>query len=111
MIEKTTRLNLLYDFYKKLLTEKQQYIFELYFQDDLSFGEIAEELHISRQAANDTIRRVEATLLEYENKLMLVHKYELRKKMIEKWRSLIQTFSDEDQTALQSMIDEYERLE
>ena len=56
-MEKTLRMSLLFDFYGALLTERQQDVFQLYFGDDLSLGEIAEELRISRQAVYDTLRR------------------------------------------------------
>ena len=43
MLEKTTRINYLYDFYQSLLTEKQKSYMSLYYLDDYSLGEIAEE--------------------------------------------------------------------
>jgi len=62
MLEKTTRVNFLYDFYQTLLTEKQQVYMQLYYLDDLSLGEIAEEYGVSRQAVYDNVRRTEAML-------------------------------------------------
>ena len=44
MLEKTTRMNYLYDFYQSLLTPKQRNYMYLYYLDDYSLGEIAEEL-------------------------------------------------------------------
>ena len=64
-MEKTLRMSLLFDFYGALLTERQQDVFQLYFGDDLSLGEIAEELRISRQAVYDTLRRVGLILEEW----------------------------------------------
>lgn len=52
LLEKTTRMNFLYDFYNSLLTPKQQSYMSLYYLDDYSLGEIAEEYEISRQADN-----------------------------------------------------------
>lgn len=111
MIEKTTRLNLLYDFYKNLLTQKQQHIFELYFQDDLSFGEISEELDISRQAVNDTLRRTEAILLEYEEKLSLAYKYEQRLEAITNIRNLLPSLKAEDRAVIESIVKQLEDLD
>ncbi|MBZ4653848.1 MAG: hypothetical protein JG781_1187 [Peptococcaceae bacterium] len=69
------RRSLLFDFYGQLLTKKQQEIYDLYFQQDLSLGEIAELHRVSRQAIYDLLRRTEETLEEYENKLGLVRKH------------------------------------
>ncbi|QFF98508.1 putative DNA-binding protein [Psychrobacillus glaciei] len=83
MIEKTTRMNFLFDFYQALLTDKQRSYMQLYYLDDLSLGEIAEEYDISRQAVYDNIRRTEAMLEEYEEKLCLFSKFQNRQETIE----------------------------
>ena len=56
-IEKTNRMNALFEFYSTLLTEKQMNYMELYYADDFSLGEIAEEYEVSRQAVYDNIKR------------------------------------------------------
>lgn len=61
----------LFDLYGSLLTEKQSHIMEMYYFDDLSLGEIGEDLGISRQAVHDTIKRCEDAIEEYERKLGL----------------------------------------
>ena len=81
MLEKTTRINYLFDFYQALLTSKQQSYMSLYYLDDLSLGEIAEEYEISRQAVYDNIKRTEAMLEEYEEKLLLFQKFQERKQI------------------------------
>ncbi|CAH1203079.1 hypothetical protein PAECIP111891_02223 [Paenibacillus allorhizoplanae] len=81
MLEKTNRINLLFDFYEALLTDKQRTFLELYFHDDYSLGEIAENFTISRQAVYEHIKRAELTLQEYESKLKLLHKHEQRMKL------------------------------
>lgn len=83
MIEKTTRINFLFDFYQSLLTDKQRSYMELYYLDDHSLGEIAEEYEISRQAVYDNIRRTEMMLEEYEVKLNLFKKFAERQIIIE----------------------------
>ena len=65
-MEQRVRLGRLFDAYGCLLTEKQQKCLELYFCDDLSLAEIADELEVSRQAIHDLIKRVEHTLERYE---------------------------------------------
>jgi len=68
MIEHTIRINYLLDFYKILLTEKQKFALEMYYQEDLSLVEIAQNLDVSRQAIYDLLKRGENILEEYEDK-------------------------------------------
>jgi len=89
MLEKTTRVNFLYDFYQTLLTEKQQVYMQLYYLDDLSLGEIAEEYGVSRQAVYDNVRRTEAMLEDYEEKLKLFSKFRNRMEIIDKLEQLV----------------------
>ncbi len=71
LLEKTKKVALLFDYYGKLLTEKQQDIIKLYYYHDLSLGEIAEKVGISRQAVYDHLQRGEKLLLDYEEKLKI----------------------------------------
>lgn len=82
-LKQRVRLGRLFDAYGDLLTEKQQKCMELYFCDDLSLGEIADDLEVSRQAIHDLIKRVEKTLERYENKLELLAQEEKVKRKIE----------------------------
>ncbi|MBO0428055.1 putative DNA-binding protein [Vagococcus fluvialis] len=82
-IEKTNRMNALFEFYSTLLTEKQMNYIELYYGDDLSLGEIAEEYGVSRQAVYDNIKRTEKLLETYEKKLHLYSNYIVREEIIE----------------------------
>ncbi|HIX44226.1 hypothetical protein QI30_10565 [Kurthia sp. 3B1D] len=81
LLEKTTRMNFLFDFYQALLTDKQRSYMQLYYLDDLSLGEIAESYKVSRQAVYDNIRRTEAMLEEYEEKLQLFTKFQKRQQI------------------------------
>ena len=81
-LEKTTRMNYLFDFYQELLTPKQRSYMMLYYLDDHSLGEIAEEYNITRQAVYDNIRRTEAMLEEYEKKLELFEKFKQRQELV-----------------------------
>jgi len=83
MLEKTMRINYLFDFYQALLTPKQRSYMSLYYLDDLSLGEIADEYEVSRQAVYDNIKRTEAMLEEYEVKLQLFQKFLERSNIIE----------------------------
>ena len=61
-------LVLLYDYYGDLLTDRQRECFEMRYNQDLSLGEIAEELGISRQGVHDNLTRTEALLRNMEAK-------------------------------------------
>lgn len=82
MLEKVAWMNLLYDFYGQLLTERQNNFMELYYGQNLSLGEIAEEFSVSRQAVYDTLKRAEQILNQYEDKLGLVAKFNSEKKRL-----------------------------
>ena len=64
----TTELILLYDYYGELLTDRQRECFELRYYQDLSLGEIGQELWISRQGVYDNLNRTEALLKKMEEK-------------------------------------------
>ena len=64
----------LYEVYKKLLTENQAELFNLYYNCDLSLGEISEIKGISRQGVSDAISKTRELLEEYEEKLLLLSK-------------------------------------
>ena len=59
---------LLFDYYGDLLTERQKLCFDMHYNQDLSLGEIAQELSISRQAVYDNLSRTEALLRNMEEK-------------------------------------------
>ena len=108
LLEKTTRMNFLFDFYQALLTDKQRSYMELYYLDDHSLGEIAESYSISRQAVYDNIRRTEAMLEEYEDKLKLFEKFQQRQQVLEQLAKLIEAGSTnvEQQLALLEQLKE-----
>ena len=61
-------MSLLYDYYGDLLTEKQRACFDLYYNQDLSLSEIAEETGVTRQGVRDTLVRAAALLGNMEEK-------------------------------------------
>ncbi|MBU5594587.1 putative DNA-binding protein [Amphibacillus sp. MSJ-3] len=83
MLEKTTQINFLFDFYQALLTPKQRDYMELYYLEDHSLGEISEAYKVSRQAVYDNIRRTESMLKNYEEKLKLYDKFVKRQTVLE----------------------------
>ncbi len=68
-LSKKVDLAFLSAFYGGMLTEKQRRILSLHCEEDLSLGEIAEEVGISRQAVHETLMRAAARLTEMEEKL------------------------------------------
>lgn len=65
---------LLLEVYGSMLTEKQQSVMELYYWEDLSLGEISQDLGVTRQAVRDGIKRSEQILNGFEEKLGLAEK-------------------------------------
>ena len=61
-------MTLLFDYYGELLTQRQQMCFDLYYNQDLSLAEIAQELQVSRQGVYDNLSRAEAALRNMEEK-------------------------------------------
>lgn len=71
MLDRLNRINLLFDIYAPLLTDRQQEVLQLYFSDNYSLAEIAAEYVVSRQAVHDLIHRSLNALERFENKLRL----------------------------------------
>lgn len=76
------RIALLFDFYGPLLTERQQELIRAYYLEDLSLAEIADADGVSRQAVHELIRRSEAALQEYEQRLGFVAEHLRRKELL-----------------------------
>ena len=62
-------LVLLLDYYGGMLTDKQKECFDMRYNQDMSLGEIAEMLGISRQAVNDSLTRTETLLRRMEENI------------------------------------------
>ena len=69
------RMALLYDFYGDVLTDRQKEFYDLYYNEDLSLAEIAENYGITRQGVRDVIVRAEAILTELEDKTGIVKRF------------------------------------
>lgn len=91
MIDKKIKIGNLFDFYGELLTDKQKDIVELFCLQDFTFGEISEELSVSRQAVFDTMKRVEVILDNYEEKLALYEKFSKRKTYVKALLAEVET--------------------
>ena len=75
MKNQTYRMTMLFDFYGEILTQRQKEFFDLYYNEDLSLGEIAENCGISRQGVRDVIVRAEAAIQEIEDKTGLIRRF------------------------------------
>ena len=75
MKNQTYRMTMLFDFYGEVLTERQKEFFDLYYNEDLSLAEIAENYGISRQGVRDVIVRAEAIMTELEDKTGLLKRF------------------------------------
>jgi len=84
---------LLYDFYGDMLTEKQQQIFDLYYNDDLSLSEIAEITGITRQGVRDSVVRSEASMRLMEEKTGLIARFRKTEEIMKQVHELIDGFA------------------
>ncbi len=73
-MDERTYLTILYDYYGELFNDKQREYFEDYYFNNLSLGEISENIGVSRNAIHKQIKGVELKLKEYELKLRLHEK-------------------------------------
>ncbi len=69
------RMTMLFDFYGDVLTDRQKEFYDLYYNEDLSLGEIAENYGITRQGVRDVIVRAEAAMTEVEDKTHLIRRF------------------------------------
>lgn len=76
MKNQTYRMTMLFDFYGELLTARQKEFFDLYYNEDLSLAEIAENAGITRQGVRDVIVRAEGTMQDVEDKTSLIKRFE-----------------------------------
>ena len=82
MKNQTYRMSMLFDFYGDLLTERQKEFYDLYYNEDLSLAEIAENYGISRQGVRDVIVRAEAAMEDIEEKTHIIRRFNQNRKEI-----------------------------
>ncbi len=80
------RMTMLFDFYGDILTERQKEFYDLYYNEDLSLGEIAENYGITRQGVRDVIVRAEAILTDLEDKTGLIRRFHTMKQQLQQVR-------------------------
>ena len=79
MFEKDLKKAYLLDFYGEVLTERKKEVLDMYYNEDLSLAEIAEQIGISRQGVRDVIVRAEATMQEVEDKTGIIKRFEAQR--------------------------------
>ena len=98
---------LLLDYYGGMLTEKQRDCFDMRYNQDLSLGEIAESLGVSRQAVNDNLTRTEALLRRMEENIGSVKRDMLTRRAVQELldaASVLDTSSDPAVLAISQRI-------
>ena len=89
MLKKREYISRLCEVYGSLLTPRQTEAIELFYGDDLSLSEIAENFSTSKQAVYDLLKRTEAILENYEDKLRLLDAAVQRKESLEQMDKLL----------------------
>ncbi len=87
MAEKCYDISRLLDYYGEMLSERQRLAARLYYDDDLSLSEVAEELGISRQGVRASLKKSEETLYDLENRLGLTGRYDRILRQLDKLRA------------------------
>lgn len=94
-LDKKWHISMLLDYYGELLSDRQREIAVYYHNDDLSLGEIAELMGITRQGVRDALKKSEAILLSCEEKLGIVARFgKLQKRLEEIASSLPEQYSE-----------------
>ena len=105
-LEKSVEIGTLCAFYGGLLTQRQQDALRLHYEEDLSLGEIAEELGVSRQNVHELITRSVQKLRRYEETLGGMKRAAETAKELRKVQELldgIRSLHSEDQKTLQEV--------
>ncbi len=95
-LDEIVELSVLYDFYGALLKENHRRVFEDYVWNNYSLAEIASGQNITRQGVYDIIKRCRTRLHEYEEKLGLVHKFEITKQKLRQIEGIVGKGGDKE---------------
>lgn len=111
MFEKNLSISLLLDFYGDILNERQNEMLNMYYNEDCSLAEVAENFSISRQGVRSVLKKCENILIEMENKLGLAARFiKLREKssiIANELESINSTINNKDvSTKIHNLIQE-----
>lgn len=76
------------DYYGALLTDYQRELVDMYYNRDMSLGEIADIHSISPQGVSDTLKRAERTLIDAERKLKMVERSDKLRALLDEMESV-----------------------
>lgn len=83
-MEKNIKMSMLLEIYEKMITERQADTVDLYYNQNLSLSEIADEIGVTRQAVRKSLVEAEKNLEEFEKKLQILEKQITRREKIDK---------------------------
>ena len=108
----------LWDLYSPLLTATQREITDLYFNYDLSLGEIAEQKGVSRQSVSDCLQKCRKQLEGYDEKLKFTQaldelslEYSAYRTAVLRWMQKTAKENHESQAAITDLAQSLERVE
>lgn len=109
MFEKNLEMSFLLDFYGEVLSERRRNVMSMYYNEDLSLAEIADEIGISRQGVRDLIKKSEEELSMLEEKLGLAKKFERVKACADRLEAIL-TENDISDELRRNIIDLTEQI-
>ncbi len=101
----------LFEIYEPLFTKRQREIFRLYYFDDLSLGEIAEELGIRRQTIHGVLKEIERKLLTFEENLKLAYRKTYLHEIVNHMKEILHRMGHKDSREVKELQRQIERLE
>ena len=101
----------LWDLYSPLLTENSREITDLYFNYDLSLGEIAEQKGVSRQSVSDCLQKSRQRLEEYDKKLGFLELLENNERVFSAYKDKVESWIQAKRQACTEWADELESLQ
>ena len=112
-MSKNLDMALLLDMYGDMLTEKQKDTLTLYYDEDLSLSEIAENTGITRQGVHKCIRSAEDYLIQLEDTLEYAAKSHMINEILIKMKNIIENSGhgdSEEYKKLLSCVKEIEEI-
>lgn len=107
---KDLNVTILLDVYGQLLTEKQRNAIDMYYNEDLSLAEIADEIDISRQGVRESIKLGEKHLTNYEDKLGVVGRFRNINTRLGRINTLLDGVEFDTKVELCNILDEISAL-
>ena len=111
MSEKNMRYCLLLDFYGEVLSSGQREMMDLYYNEDFSLSEIADEIGITRQGVRDAVRRAEESLDSLEEKLGLAARFDRLRTQRAEIMALLSDIDRPRDDVIQEALQKLEMLE